>query len=45
MIGRYLAVDWGGYRFRVRKWRFRHNRRPKNVYMQVGPVEVTVWYR
>ena len=42
---KYITIDWGAYSFAMRKWRFRHNRRVYNVYMQVGPLEVVVWYR
>lgn len=49
---KYLDVDWGAYSFtdrhgkhRHRPWRFRHNRRVHNIYLQIGPLEVSVWYR
>ena len=45
MRRKYMTVDWGDYSFALRRWRFRHNRRASNVYMQVGPLEVAVWYR
>ncbi len=42
---KYLDVDWGGYTFAKRKYRFRHNRRVHSLYAQVGPLEIVVWYR
>lgn len=52
LINKHLAVDWGSYAFtgrkgwqRKRAWRVRHNRKVRNVYVQFGPLEVTVWYR
>jgi hypothetical protein len=45
LVNKYLALDWGGYTFRMRRWRFRHNKRPRNIYLQFGPLEITVWYR
>ena len=42
---KHLTVAWGDYSFAKRKWRFRHNRRPSNIYVQFGPLEVVVWYR
>lgn len=42
---RYLYVDWGAYTWSMRRWRFRHNRRVHNMYLQIGSLEVTVWYR
>lgn len=49
---KHFTIDWGAYSFSSRKgdyrkrpWRFRHNRRVHNVYAQVGPLEVVVWYR
>ena len=42
---KYFTIDWGGYTWAMRKWRFRHNRRVHNIYVQVGRLEVVVWYR
>jgi hypothetical protein len=49
LINKWLAVDYGAYSFtgrggHKRRFRHRHNRRVCNHYLQVGPVEVTVWY-
>lgn len=41
---KYLAIDWG-YPIRYRKFKFRHNRKPRNLYLQILWLEVTVWYR
>lgn len=42
---KYFYVDWGAYTWAVRKWRVRRNKKVHNVYVQVGKLEVTVWYR
>jgi hypothetical protein len=42
---KHLYIDWGAYNWRMRKWRLRHNRRVHNMYLQIGSLEVTVWYR
>lgn len=42
---KHVYVRVGDYTWRMRFWRVRHNRRPRNVYMQVGPLELIVWYR
>lgn len=42
---KYLCVAWGDYTWATRKYRFRHQRHVHNIYVQVGPLEVVVWYR
>lgn len=44
---KYLHISWrtGSPRPDGRKYRFRHNPRPSNFYVQVGPFEMVLWYR
>lgn len=40
---RYLLVDWYG-RPGGRKFKFRHIKRAKSIYIQIFRLEVSVWY-
>jgi len=46
---KYLWVTWrplsAAPRPDGRRYRFQHNKRPSNVYVQVGHLEAVAWYR